>query len=197
MTTRNAFISHIHEDDEGVSRIKEFLKESGMTVRNGSITVEKFNRATSEDYIKYEILAPRIDWAGVLVAYITPGTSRSRWVDWEIEHAHRKGKRIVGVYERGAKGCEIPDALDRHADAIVGWHRDGIVAAIEGRFNGRVRVAKPHVSALDSVLSEWWPVIALAGGIILYLALREPPQHSRTLPYNYGVQRAVPYGLYD
>ena len=197
MTTRNAFISHIHEDDEGVSRIKEFLKESGMIVRNGSITVEKFNRATSEDYIKYEILAPRIDWASVLIVYISPDTSRSRWVNWEIEHAHRKGKRIVGIYERGAKGCDIPDALDRHADAIVGWHRDSIVAAIEGRFNGRVRVTKPQVSALGSVLSEWWPVIALAGGIILYLALREPPQHARTLAHTYGVQRAVPYGLYD
>ena len=52
-----------------------------MIVRNGSITVDKFNKAeTNEEYIKYQILAPRINWASVLVVYVSPDTKRSRWV---------------------------------------------------------------------------------------------------------------------
>ena len=72
---RNVFISHIHEDDEGVELIKQICAVRGMTVRNGSITLDKFNSASNEDYIKYEKLASRIRWAGVLVVYISRDTS--------------------------------------------------------------------------------------------------------------------------
>ena len=129
---RNVFISHIHEDDEGVGRTKDILEKQGMTVRNGSITPDKFNDATNEDYIKYRILAPRIKWASVLAVYISPDTKHSWWVNWEIEYAHKQGKRIVGVWEWGAKECEVPDALNRYADSIVGWNGESIVDAIDG-----------------------------------------------------------------
>ena len=132
---RNLFISHIHEDDEGVVRIKGVAEKQGMTVRNGSITLDKFNNATNEDYIKYQILAPRINWSSVLVVYVSPETKNSEFVNCEIEYAHKQGKRIVGVWERGAKDCELPEALDRYADAVVGWHGESIVDAIDGDSN--------------------------------------------------------------
>ena len=132
---RNVFISHIHEDDEGLSRLKELAAQHGMICRDGSITTGKFNGASNEEYIKYEILKPRIEWAGTLVVYISPDTKNSDWVNWEIECAHKEGKRIVGVWEQGAKGCELPEALDRYADAVVGWNGESIVDAINGNSN--------------------------------------------------------------
>ena len=96
---RNVFISHIHEDDEGIAKIKGLAEKHGMTVRNGSVTSDRPNSATNEDYIKYQILAPRIRWSSVLVVYISPDTKHSWWVDWEIEYAHSQGKRVVGVWE--------------------------------------------------------------------------------------------------
>ena len=57
--TRNVFISHIHEDDEGLSELKNLVARQGLTCRDASITKGKFNEAHNEDYIKYEILAPR------------------------------------------------------------------------------------------------------------------------------------------
>ena len=132
---RNVFISHIHEDDEGIARIKNIAERQKMTVRNGSVTSERPNSATSERYIKYQILAPRINWASVLVVYVSPDTKHSWWVDWEIEYAHRQGKRIVGVWEWGARDCELPEALDRYADAVVGWNGESIVDAINGDSN--------------------------------------------------------------
>ena len=129
---RNVFISHIHEDDEGIDKIRGLAEKHGLTVRNGSVTSDRPNAATNEDYIKYQILAPRIRWSSVLAVYISPDTKNSPWVDWEIEYAHEKGKRIVGVWEWGAKECEVPDALTRYGDAVVGWNGESIVDAISG-----------------------------------------------------------------
>ena len=132
---RNVFISHIHEDDEGLPPLKSLVAQHGMICRDGSITTGKFNEASNEDYIKYEILAPRIKWAGTLVVYVSSETKNSDWVNWEIQYAHKEGKRIVGVWARGEKGCELPEALERHANAIVGWNGESIKDAINGDSN--------------------------------------------------------------
>nr|VFK54552.1 MAG: MTH538 TIR-like domain (DUF1863) [Candidatus Kentron sp. TUN]VFK57142.1 MAG: MTH538 TIR-like domain (DUF1863) [Candidatus Kentron sp. TUN] len=118
--TKNAFISHVHEDDAGLAKLKNLLKGNGMVIRDYSIRSDNPNNAHSEDYIKYQILKPGIRQLGVLLVYISPETKSSEWVNWEIEYAERQDKRIVGVWAHGEKECEIPAALDDYADAIVG-----------------------------------------------------------------------------
>lgn len=129
----NVFMSHVHEDDDGLCKTKEILANNGMTIRDGSINSEKPNEAKSPDYIKSRILAPRIKWAGTFMVYITPKTKGSEWVDWEIEYAEKLGKRIVGVWARGHKECEVPEALKKYADAVVPWNAEKIMAAIDGK----------------------------------------------------------------
>jgi antiphage defense system Thoeris ThsB-like protein len=129
---RNVFISHVHEDDEYLGKFKSLLAGKGYTVKDGSIHSEKPNNANNPDYIKREILAPRIKWSGALVVLISPKTHQSEWVNWEIEYAHKKNKRIVGVWCQGAKDSDLPEALDKYADTIVGWNGDNIIGAIEG-----------------------------------------------------------------
>lgn len=133
--TRNAFISHIHEDDEGLDRLKSLLGDHGLTIRDSSITSDKPNNAKSLDYIKSEILAPATKWAGVMIVYVSPGTKDSEYVNWEIEYAQRLGKRIVGVWAHGASGSDVPDALDKYADAVVNWDGQRIIDAISGGIN--------------------------------------------------------------
>ena len=130
---RNVFISHIHEDDPGLSDLKNLLKSGGMDVRDGSINSANPNNAKDENYIKYQVLAPRIQWCSVLIVYISPETHTSQYVNWEIEYAHQLGKQIVGVWEQNAKGCTIPEALENYHDAIVGWNSQRIIDAIEGK----------------------------------------------------------------
>lgn len=134
--TRNIFVSHVHEDDAKLTNLRKLLENNGMTVRDYSINSDKPNCAKSEDYIKREILAPHIQKCSVLVVYISPETKDSKYVNWEIEYAHRTDKRVVGVWAFGDSGCDIPDALDKYADAIVGWDGNRITDAIEGKFNG-------------------------------------------------------------
>ncbi len=132
---RNVFISHKHEDDDGLGDLKRLVEQHGMTWRDYSITADNPNNAHNEEYIKREILAPRIRQSSCLVVYVSEKTKTSDWVDWDIEYAEKQGKRIVGVWERGARDCELPEALDRYADAVVGWNADSIIDAINGNSN--------------------------------------------------------------
>ena len=147
--TKNVFISHIHEDDDGLTKVKDLLSKNGMQIRDSSINSSKPNEAQSEQYIKSQILAPQIQWARTCMVYITPDTKDSKWVNWEIEYAHNIGKRIVGVWALGANECEVPEALDQYADAVVGWNSGRIIDAINGDLNdwlsptGEVRAPRP------------------------------------------------------
>jgi hypothetical protein len=129
---RNIFISHIHEDDGRLKPLRELLAQSGFDARDASINSSNPNNASSPEYIKYQILAPRIQWASVLVVLISHTTKESEYVNWEIEYAQQLGKRIVGVWDHGAAQCDVPEALDKYADAIVGWQGDRIKDAING-----------------------------------------------------------------
>ena len=129
---RHIFISHIHEDDEHVEKLKDLLKKHGMEVKNGSVTLEKFNDAKNEDHIKANYLRPGIDWASVLVVVVSEETKDSKWVNWEIEYAQQTDTRIVAVFENGEAGVELPDAAKDYADAVVGWDGQKIIDAING-----------------------------------------------------------------
>lgn len=132
---KNVFISHLHEDDEGLTDLKDLIAKGGLTVRDSSINSSKPNEAKDPEYIKNQILAPQIQWASTLLVYITPDTKDSEWVNWEIEYAAKCGKRIVGIYAHGAAECDVPDALEKYADDVRGWQSEGVVDAILGKTN--------------------------------------------------------------
>ena len=133
---KNVFISHVHEDDEEVQALKELLKRSGYEIKDGSIDSRKPNEAKSPDYIKYKILAPRINWASVMIVLISPETHTSDYVEWEIDHAEKKDKRIVGVSVRGGQESDLPKSFEMYGDTLVGWQSQSVVDAIEGRIDG-------------------------------------------------------------
>ncbi len=133
--TKNIFISHIHEDDEGLGKLKSLLKDNGMTIRDYSINADNPNNAHSEKYIKSQILAPRIQQSSTLLVYISPETKDSEYVNWEIDYAQKQNKRIVGVWAHGENECEVPEALQKYADAVVGWTGNRIIDAINGKID--------------------------------------------------------------
>lgn len=133
---KNIFISHVHEDDELLPKLKDLIGRAGMEVRDSSINSEKPNDATDPDYIKEKYLRPHIDWASTLVVLITHDTAQSEWVNWEIKYAVEQGKHVVGVFAQGATDADIPEELGKHAVAIVGWQGDHVVDAINGSVTG-------------------------------------------------------------
>lgn len=127
---KNVFVSHYHEDEDSIKQFKDLLS-ADYCIKNYSVTTEKYNDATNEDYIK-SLLRPLINQSGTLICLIGPNTHNSKWVDWEIREAESLEKQIVGVFIQGAKDSDIPPALEEFADAIVGWNTENIEKALGG-----------------------------------------------------------------
>jgi hypothetical protein len=70
--TKNVFISHIHEDNDGLGKLKDLVSKAGLTIRDSSINSTNLNNANDSAYIKTQVLAPQIRWASTLLVYVTP-----------------------------------------------------------------------------------------------------------------------------
>lgn len=127
---KNAFISHYHGDEKNIIKLKELIGDR-YDLSNYSVTSEKFNNAKNDEYIK-TLLRPRISAASEFICLIGPQTHNSDWVNWEIEQAAKQGKHIIGVYCNGASDADVPENLEKFADAIVGWRSEKIENALKG-----------------------------------------------------------------
>ena len=133
----HVFISHYHKDDAGVGNLTDLFKGRGYDVRNSSIRAnpdnqERLNKGLVKEETIRRLLRMKISWAGAVVVLIGKNTHTRRWVNWEIEQAHKQGKHIVGVFARGATDADIPPSLTKYGCERVAWNADSIIAAIEG-----------------------------------------------------------------
>lgn len=135
---KHVFISHHHADDAHVTRLTDMLKRNSFELRNSSIRAKPANRArldkglVSDAAIK-RLLRMKMSWASTVVVLIGKDTHKRPWVDWEIRKANELGKRIVGVYARGATEADVPAALNDYESARVNWNSESIIDAIEGK----------------------------------------------------------------
>jgi hypothetical protein len=135
MSAGRIFVSHIHEDDEHIDKMRALLENNGYEVQVSAIDSSNPNNATDPDYIMQRHISPKIDWANTIVVLISPGTKDHPWIDREIERAHQQEKRLVGVWTFGAAECDVPEGLTQYADAVVGWQAEHIYGAIDGSIN--------------------------------------------------------------
>jgi len=137
---RHVFISHHHADDAHVDRLSNMLGRQGYEIRNSSIRAKPSNQARLDrgmvkDETIRRLLRRKMSWASTVVVLIGKETHARPWVNWEITKANQLGKRIVGVFTRGATDADIPPALDDYGSAIVNWNSDSIIDAVEGTDN--------------------------------------------------------------
>jgi hypothetical protein len=136
--TKNVFISHHHEDDKHVDSLSSLLGNNGCNIRNSSIRAkpanqERLDKGLVKDSTIRRLLRMKMSWAGTVIVLVGKETHKRHWVNWEIEEAHRQGKKIVGVYEEGLKDkVELPDALKSFATSQVDWDPEKIIGAING-----------------------------------------------------------------
>ena len=136
-TSKNVFISHHHKDDQAVTDFTNLLAGKDYTIRNSSIRAKPRNnerldqKMVSDETIK-RLLRMKMSWAGTVVVLVGSQTASRDWVNWEIEEAERQGKRILGVFMHGAKDSDIPEALEKYGDGLVGWNSEKIIAGLEG-----------------------------------------------------------------
>lgn len=135
---RHVFISHHFKDDESVDGLVGLLNRAGKDVRNSSIRLKAANAAriergdVSPDVLR-RALRMKVSWASAVVVLIGRETHQRPWVAFEIEEAHRQGKPIIGVYERGGTDAVLPPEFEKYGSALVAWNAEAIVDAIDGR----------------------------------------------------------------
>jgi hypothetical protein len=137
---RHFFISHHHADDSRVDQLTDLLTRAGNDVRNSSVRMKpanqrRFDEGRISDETIRRLLRMKISWATTVVVLVGKETHTRPWVNWEVEEAHRQGKKIVGVYERGGMDVALPKALEDYSTRLVAWNADSIVDAIEGDVN--------------------------------------------------------------
>lgn len=136
--TKNVFISHHHKDDKNVDKLSDLLGKNGCNMRNSSIRAkpanqERLDKGLVKDATIRRLLRMKMSWAGTVIVLVGKETHTRPWVNWEVEEAHRLGKKIVGVYEQGLKDkVELPDALKSFGTSQVGWNSESIIGAING-----------------------------------------------------------------
>ena len=136
---KNVFISHHHKDDAQVDKLTKLLGKNGYGIRNSSIRAKPANRdrldkGLVKDSTIKRLLRMKMSWAGTVIVLVGKKTHTRPWVNWEIEQAHKQGKKIVTVFERGLKDkVDIPSALEKYRTAQVGWDSGKIIDAIEGK----------------------------------------------------------------
>ncbi len=139
-TRRHVFISHHHADDGRVDQLTDLLSRAGNNVRNSSVRMKpenqrRFDEGRVSDEAIRRLLRMKISWASTVVVLVGKETHTRPWVNWEIEQAHKQGKRIVGLYERGGVDAPLPKALEDYGTSVVAWNTESIVEAIEGAEN--------------------------------------------------------------
>lgn len=135
MAPRRIFVPHVHEDDEHVDGLRQFLNRSGREADVSAIDSSSPNNANDPDYIVSRYIRPKIEWCEAIVVLISPATQGSDWVDKEIELAKQLDRRIIGLWIPGSEGCPIPEGLQDYANAVVNWNGKLILDAIDGKIN--------------------------------------------------------------
>ena len=136
MKSKNLFFSYYYKNSTEYDRLIEMLEDRGYFDYSNS-SLDEESKAENEDYIKTKIRS-KINWAGTIVVLIGSGTYTRKYVNYEIEYARKKEKRIVGVYLRGKSQSKLPAELRKaHNEdyddlALVRWNSDSIVNAIRG-----------------------------------------------------------------
>jgi hypothetical protein len=135
---RHVFVSHHHADDARVTNLTNMLRRNALEIRNSSIrakpaNAERLRKGLIAEKTLKRLLRMKMSWASTVVVVIGEKTHERPWVNWEIETAHRLGKRIVGIYTHGGTENDAPAALNKYEDARVAWNSKNIIGAIEGR----------------------------------------------------------------
>lgn len=128
---KKILVSHSWTTPETHSEITDLLQRKGYDFIDRSVLPSEPLSALSETDLRRQ-LSQRIRQVSTVVVAATEDAHRKPLVQYEIEESVRQGKRLVAVQPLGSAGRPVPKIVDDHANAIVGFRSEQIVAAIEG-----------------------------------------------------------------
>jgi hypothetical protein len=126
----HVFISFAFEDINEVNLLRGQAKNENTCIEFDDYSVKEAYESKDADYIKRQI-RERIERASVTLVFLSPNSSNSKWVDWEIRESLKQGKGVVGVYSSENPPPNLPSAIREFKIACVKWQHEAIKKAIE------------------------------------------------------------------
>jgi len=124
----NVFISHSWDYAEQYQRVKEWLNESNISVKDYSIPVEKRIDVSSKLELKARISA-RIQAASLVIVFAGMYVNYSEWIDYEISEAATHNKKILAVIPWGHE--RIPAMVQLYATTTVHWQKGSVIQGVK------------------------------------------------------------------
>lgn len=119
---RNVFLSFAVEDVAEVNLLRGQSKNEHSEIEFNDWSVKDPYDSKRADYIK-ERIRERIEQSSVTVVYLSPATSSSDWVNWEIAESLRLGKAVIGVHKGDVGPAQLPRLFVEHQLRVVPWSR--------------------------------------------------------------------------
>jgi len=117
---KNIFISFAYEDIEDVNLLRAQAKNEKSPIEFNDWSVSEPIDSERAPYIKQKI-RDRIAQSSVTVVYLSTNTSKSRWVEWEIDESIRQGKTVIGVFPGSSCPAGLPKAIKQYNITCVPW----------------------------------------------------------------------------
>ena len=119
---RNVFISFAFEDIDEVNLLRGQAKNENSPIEFNDWSVSDPIDSERAPYIKQKI-RERIEQSSLTVVYVSDKTSKSRWVEWEIEESLNKGKHVIGVFSGKTPPVSLPATIKKNKIKCVPWSR--------------------------------------------------------------------------
>ena len=126
LRTYNVFISHAWDHNEDYYRCEVFLN-AAPNFRWKNVSVPEHDPILNANRLASELHNQMRD-ADVFLILSGMYVSHSDWIQYEINFARRIGRPIIGIRPWGS--VQLPLAVQKGADEIVGWNSASIVGAI-------------------------------------------------------------------
>lgn len=127
---RNIFISFDSDDLDEVNLLRGQAKNENNDLVFSDYSLKDPFDSENAEYIKRGI-REKIDRASVTVVYLTNNSSKSKWVNWEIEESIKRGKGVIGVYKGDTPPINLPDSFMKNQLKVVPWKHRDLSEAIE------------------------------------------------------------------
>lgn len=129
-SSRHVFISFSHNDLDEVNLLRGQSKNENTEFKFDDHSVKEPFNSSNADYIKRQI-REKIDRCSVTVVYLSTNSSKSDWVNWEIEESIKRGKGVIGVYKGNTAPTTFPEAFSKHKCKSIQWTHEGLKNSIE------------------------------------------------------------------
>lgn len=118
---KNVFISFAYEDIDEVNLLRGQSKNELSAIAFNDWSVSDPINSKKADYIKKQI-SERINRSSATIIYISKDTSKSKWVEWEVNESIKLGKKVIGVF-KGNKRPPIPKFMSANKIKAIPWSK--------------------------------------------------------------------------